>query len=143
MRTERAGGGLPRWGVNRGYWVRVGDAPFLDRRVLLICPWLAVLWTEIHGPDDGRDPHDHSRSFVSIIISGGYDENVYADPADLGRVRARSHRRWSAHLMPSRCAHSITGVRGRLRTLALAGRSRGTWAFWTADGKVDWREYED
>ena len=139
--TTRKDSGMPRWGVNRDYWVRVGDEPFLDRRVLVICPWFGVFLTDIHKPDaDERDPHDHSRWFASLILSGGYTELVYGDPANRN-VRARSHGRWSLHAMPMTKAHTITGVRGRLRTLVIAGKSRGTWSFWTAQGKVDWKAY--
>lgn len=140
-RTDRKDGGMPRWGVNRPYWVRVGDEPFLDRRVLFICPWAAVLLSDIHGPDTGRDPHDHSRPFISWVLSGGYAELVYDDPSGLS-ARARFHRRWSVHRMPVGKAHSITEVTGPLRTLVIAGRSRGTWSFWTRDGKVDWKLYD-
>jgi len=140
-RTDRKDGGMPRWGVNRAYWVRVGGEPFLDRRVLAICPWFAVLLSDIHGPDTARDPHDHSRSFVSWVLSGGYTELVYDDPAALGLPLRRTHRRWSFHVMPASRAHSITDVTKPLRTLVFAGRSRGTWSFWTAQGKVDWKAY--
>jgi len=132
---------MPRWGVNRDYWVRVGDEPFLDRKVLVICPWFGVFLTEIHKPDAGdRPPHDHSRSFVSLILSGGYSELVYSD--DVHGARARFHERRSVHLMPRRKAHVITEVRGKLRTLVFAGRSYGSWSFWTPEGKVDWKAYD-
>lgn len=141
--TQRKDSGLPLWGINRDYWVRIGDEPFLDRRVIVICPWFAVLLTEIYKPDsDQRDPHDHSRWFASWVISGGYTEDVYSDPADLaGSRRSRRHRRWSVHAMPASRAHTITAVDKILRTLVIAGRSRGTWAFWTPRGKVDWKAY--
>jgi hypothetical protein len=142
-RTERKNGGMPRWGVNRRYWVRVGDEPFLDRRVLVICPQFAVLLTDIYGPDAGRDPHDHSRAFTSLILSGSYAEDVYCDPGDLRKVTRRHHRRWSVHRMPAGRAHGITSVPGgTARTLVLAGRSRGTWSFWTPRGKVGWKAYD-
>lgn len=132
---------MPRRGVNRAYWVRVGAEPFLDRRVLVICPWFAVLLSDIHGPDTGRDPHDHSRPFVSWVLSGGYTELVHDDPAALSLPLRRTHRRWSFHVMPASRAHSITDVTKPLRTLVLAGRSRGTWSFWTPQGMVDWKSY--
>jgi hypothetical protein len=140
-KTDRKGNGLPLWGLNRDYWVRVGDEPFLDRKVLVICPWFGVFLTEIHKPDaNKRDPHDHSRGFVSLILSGGYTEEVFSDPAVLASYERR-HRRWSCHVMPMDKAHVITAVTGPLRTLVIAGRSRGTWAFWTTQGKVDWKAY--
>lgn len=138
VRTARRFGGMPRWGFNRDYWVQVGDDPFLDRRVLFICPWFGVFLTDILRPDADRDPHDHSRTFASFILSGSYAELVYTD---LKHVRARVHKRGSLHLMPLSKAHVITATIQPLRTLVVAGRSRGTWAFWTPQGKVDWKDY--
>lgn len=143
MKTKRKDGGLPRWGVNRDYWVRVGDLPFLDRKVIVITPWFGVFLTEIHQPDDLlRDPHDHSRWFASLILSGGYAERVHYDPDNVSESFVRAHRRGSLHVMPADRAHVITAVRSPLRTLVLAGKSRGTWSFWTASGKVDWKQYD-
>jgi hypothetical protein len=142
VKTERKDGGMLLWGVNRDYWVRVGDELFLDRKILVICPWFGVFLTEIRKPDAGdRPPHDHSRSFISLILSGGYMELVYSDPAVMS-VRARFHRRWSVHVMPRRKAHVITEISGRLRTLVVAGRSRGSGSFWTPQGKVDWKAHD-
>jgi hypothetical protein len=141
MRTTRKDGGLPLWGINRDYWVRVGDEPFLDRRVLVITPWFGIFLTDIYQPDaNQRDPHDHSRPFTSWVISGGYTEEVFSDPVILTSSQ-RQHRRWSLHQMPVSQAHVITAVTAPLRTLVFAGRSRGTWSFWTLQGKVDWKVY--
>lgn len=145
MKTERKNGEMPRWGVNYDYWVSVGDTPFLDRKVLVICPWFGVFLTDIHKPDTGRDPHDHSRPFISVILSGGYTEKVHDDPAKRNSFRAftwKQHARWSAHRMRTSEAHTITLVAKNTRTLVFAGRSRGTWSFWTPDGLVDWKEYD-
>lgn len=132
---------MPRWGVDRDYWVRVGDEPFLNRKVLVVCPWFGVFLTDIHKPDSDRDPHDHSRSFISLILKGSYFERVYADPSST-RIRLRHHGQWSLHFMPRSKAHQITATIQPLRTLVLAGPSRGTWFFWTRSGKVDWKDYE-
>lgn len=139
--TDRKSGGQPLWGISRDYWVNIGGEPFLRRKILVICPWFGIFLTRIYAPDDAkRDPHDHSRWFASLILSGGYAENVYDDPARLMPV-TRRHRRGSVHMMPVSRAHAITAVAGPLRTLVLAGPSRGTWAFWTPAGKVDWKDY--
>lgn len=140
-KTERQDGSMPAWAVWRDYWVRVGDGPFLDRKVLMICPWFGVFITRIHKPDISRHPHDHSRPFISLILTGGYSERVWDNPADLSSSTHRIHGSWSLHKMPVSKAHKIVAIKGTLRTLVVAGRSRGTWAFWTQDGKVDWKEY--
>jgi hypothetical protein len=142
MKTTRKNGGLPRWGINQEYWVSVGDEPFLDRKVLVICPWFGVFLTDIHKPDAGRDPHDHSRPFISLILSGGYVEIVHGNPGKLGELTRHFRTRWSCHKIRTSQAHNITIVDKNTRTLVLAGKSRGTWSFWTDDGKVDWKEYK-
>jgi hypothetical protein len=137
-RTERKNGGLSLWGINQDYWVRIGEEPFLNRKVLVICPWFGVFITRIYSPDTDRDPHDHSRPFLSLILSGGYTENVHSDQ---GMIK-KTHRRWSAHILRTSEAHRITAIREPLRTLVIAGKSRGTWSFWTPAGKIDWKEYD-
>jgi len=131
----------PRWGVWQRHWVEVGGEPFLDRRQVIQTPWCAVLLTRIYQID-GRDPHDHSRWFASWIISGRYQELVYDNPADLSDRQFRSHRRWSWYVLRTDQAHRIIGLRQPLWTLVVAGRHRGTWSFWTPDGKVDWKIYD-
>jgi hypothetical protein len=130
-----------RWGLMAPDRRRVDGQPFITRRQVIQTPLFSVLFSRIHGPDGRGDPHDHSRWFASLILSGGYTETVFTDPSDLSRTRARRHRAGSVHVMRAEHAHLITSVRGPLRTLVIAGRHRGTWSFWTAAGKVDWREY--
>lgn len=134
-------GRSPRWGLMARHRVTVGGKPFITRRQVVQTPLFSVLVSRIHGPDEGRDPHGHSRWFASLILTGGYGEIVFLDPADLPEVRIRRHRRWSVHVMRPGHAHLITSVRHPLRTVVIAGRHRGTWHFWTPAGRVDWREY--
>lgn len=131
----------PRWDLLGHYQVHVDGVLFIDRLRVIQCPWFAVLLTRIHGPDTARDPHDHSRGFVTFILSGSYSEHLIrtADGADLG---VREHPRWSLRHMPRTWAHSITTVRGHLRTLVLAGPHHGTFHFWTPTGPVDWHDYD-
>jgi hypothetical protein len=141
--TNRKNNGLPAWGINEDYWVRLGEEPFIDRKILVICPWFAIFVSDIHQPDQQRDPHDHSRGFISFILNGGYMENLYRNPGDLNEVETRCHKRWSVHVMNISKAHSIVKVTHPLRTLVFAGKTRGTWSFWTAAGKIDWKKYDN
>jgi hypothetical protein len=118
------------------YRVRKDGKLFISRFRWIQTPWFAIYTTRIHGADTDRDPHDHSRPFVSLILTGGYDERVVTG----SDAFTRSHGRGSVHLMPLRWAHQITSVRGPLRTLVICGPRAETWSFWTENGKVDWRD---
>jgi len=144
-----------RWDFLGRYQVRVGGDLFLDRLRVIQTPLFAVLLTRIYVPDEGRDPHNHSRPFATSILSGGYAERVWPRPESrCGPLRdtwasrvmhdgqAREHRRFSLMVLPQSWAHLITRVDGPLRTLVLAGRHhREPWSFWTEDGPVDWHRY--
>jgi hypothetical protein len=138
------------------YQVWLDGVLHIDRLRIVQCPWFAVLLTRIDAPDPGRDPHNHSRPFLSLILDGGYTERVFPHPEAIAREREGCsgwasailtqgiecrHRRWSVHTMPQQRAHRITTVMPGTLTLVLAGRHRGTWHFWTDAGPVDWKDY--
>lgn len=126
------------WDFMGRYQVRKDGVLFIDRLRVVQCPWFAVYLSRLLEPDEDRDPHDHSRSFASWVLRGGYRERVLSET---GQVSGRSHGRWSWHVMPRRRAHSITAVRPGTVTLLLAGKRAETWHFWTPRGRVDWRDY--
>ncbi len=140
-RTTATAPRTPRWAGIRHYQVSVGDDVFIDRWRLLTVPALTVLVTRIFGPDSGRDPHDHARSFISLAVSGGYTEKVW-DTRDMSRPPVtRHHRPWRPYLLRRSQAHTITQVSGKLRTIVLAGPHHGTFRFWTPEGPVDYKDY--
>jgi hypothetical protein len=130
----------PRWGFGGRHRVWVGGELHLIRRRLQ-CPLFALLATRIFAPDTGRAPHTHSRWFVTFIVSGGYWETVWDDPADLSACRERHHRRWSVMVLRRDQAHRITRTEGQLRTFIVAGPWRGDFAFWAEDGPVGREQY--
>lgn len=127
-----------------GFQVRKNNGPFLDRLRLFQTPWFSIFLHRIHQPDVDRDPHDHPWPFVSVILSGSYEERVWADK---NRVRNDVHsmaflrRRFSVHRMSRKRAHKITEVNGQLWTLVFTGPRSRNWGFWTPDGLVPWRDY--
>lgn len=130
-----------RWGLLTPHWSKINGKYFVRRLQIVQAPWFAVLLTKICKADTDRDPHNHSRSFISFILSGGYTEEVYSDPEDLSVKRVRVHRRFSCHVMRSAEAHSITEIQEPLRTLAFCGRMKDELSFWTPEGRVSWRLY--
>jgi hypothetical protein len=137
VRSQRS----PRWDLLGRYRVEVDSRLMLDRLRIVQCPWFALLLTRIREADKVRDPHNHSRPFLTLILQGSYTERVWADTRDMRRSRVRGHRRFSMMFMPQASAHQIIQTTGRPLTLVLAGRHHDTWSFWTAQGPVDWRGY--
>jgi len=100
----------------------------------------------IQAPDPGRSYHDHPFDFVSIVLRGGYVEEVYGDDGSGSPLDCYflERRRWLA--VASRRAetrHRITEVSpGGCWTLVLAGPRRRPWGFSTADGWVPYYDYD-
>jgi len=88
-------------------------------------------------------------SFGSLILRGGYTEQVWTSPSDRVAYGHRNadkefvRRRWSWHTMSMSHAHRIDSVQPRTRSLVFVGRRYRTWGFWTESGFIDWREYVD
>ena len=140
----------PRWAFLEGFQVVKGGQPYLDRLRVFQTPLFGLYLHRIHTPDVDRDPHTHPWWFVSLVLSGGYDELVWDHPEDIGSpaardairwARKRTRGRWSLRTVGRSQAHRITDVRGVLWTLVLTGPRRASWGFWTPMGFVDWRDY--
>lgn len=130
-----------RWAFLEGFQVVKNDRPFLDRLRVLQTPLCGFYLHRIHVPDQDRDPHDHPWWFASLVLSGGYTERVWDNPADLSCSRLRTRRRFSLRSLSRSQAHTITHVDRVLWTLVVTGRRQSSWRFWTADGPVDWKSY--
>lgn len=138
----RGGTPSPVWAFMESFDISKNGKPYLDRLRIIQTPWFSVLLHRIHTPDVDRDPHDHPWPFASLILSGGYRETVWDNPADLCVAHAATRRQGSWHVMPMTSAHKITHVNGALWTLVLTGPRRASWGFWTDAGKIDWKDYE-
>ena len=130
----------PRWDLLGRYKVWVGGRLLLSRLRVVQCPLFAVLLTRIHSRDTDRDPHNHSRSFITICLTGSYDECLH-DPGDLDHHQHRHHFQLIPYYVSHRQPHHISHLYGSVRTLVLAGRWHGPFWFFTRDGRVDYREY--
>jgi hypothetical protein len=134
--VTRSGGGMPRWAFLKPYHSDINGQRFLTRFIFFFTPYGGAHITRIHMADDQRKwPHDHSATFLSVRLAGGYEEDVYDQPGDLSSVRRRAHRWLSASRLRYTEAHSITSVRPFTVTLLLLGRRRNHSAYWTPDGK--------
>jgi len=106
---------------------------------------LYVHW--IFRPDHDRELHDHPWSFASLIVRGGYQEEIpkYSSDSDpFSRwSRLQSWNRWSVHRMKATDRHRIVSLnRTPTMTVCLVGRREREWGFWMADGLwMQWEEF--
>lgn len=130
-----------RWAFLEGMDIGADGDPYLDRLRIVQTPLFGIYLHHIHRPDRDRDPHDHPWSFISLVLAGGYTEQVWRDKLYPSSFRTRERRRWTVARMSRRAAHMITGINGPLWTLVLTGPRRGAWGFWHLGEFIPWREY--
>lgn len=132
-------------------------APFLHRWGLHLGP-VGIFLHSIPARDPGLDLHDHPWPFATLILWGGYTDEVEETRRAVERARtvadhpqlpctpgrARTFRRGSIHRGRTHEAHRITSVEPHTWTLVVRGRREGdqAWGFYTPDGWVDWRDYD-
>lgn len=133
----------PRW----AFWNRFiipcqNGENYLARLRLIDTPWFGIYLHDIYHEDDGRDPHNHPYSFVSIVLRGSYAEHVYRYPERMpyGHYERR-HKRFSIHHMDQHSAHRIVEAAPRLKTLILRGRRASGWGFFHHGTYIPWQEY--
>jgi hypothetical protein len=139
--VTRTKGGMRKWMFMEPYRSKIDGKPFLDRFVFFFTPWAGCHLTWIRQPDNQREwPHDHSATFLSVRLAGGYSEDVFTDPIDLTAREHRVHRWLSATRLRASEAHSITKIsRWGTVTLLFLGKRRQASNYWTPDGKVSLR----
>lgn len=134
--VTRKGTGMRRWMFFEPYWSDIGGQRFLTRFVVAFTPYFGFHVTRIHMADDQREhPHDHTRTFWSWKLFGGYDENVYSGPVTNPVMRHVRHRPFGVHRLRHSEAHSITRVSPRLVTVLFLGPHRHGSGYWTPTGK--------
>jgi len=110
---------------------------YLSRLHLLRNRWFGVYVHHIRLPDRERALHDHPWAFVSLILRGGYVEELPdghyrgAFPAaDTWHRRLVSRRPGSIHRMPADGLHRIrTLADAPCWTLIVRGRREREWGF--------------
>lgn len=115
--------------------------PLFTRFYLFQCPLFALYVHHFHRSDNDRHVHDHPWSFVTLLLSGGYWENLpkFAEQPDGPQVRVW-RRRGSILWRPAEWQHWVE-IERPVWTLVLRLRRRREWGFWTAKGWVDWQTY--
>lgn len=129
-----------RWAFFRWTFTPSG---YITRLFLAHTPWGGVMVHFINGPDPEPDPHNHPVTFLSLILRGGYIEKRVEFP--LPGIKAEWFRRvkWFNFVRAGKHIHSITHVWPVTITLAFYGPKRLTWSFFTPDGQIPWKTYNE
>jgi hypothetical protein len=130
-----------RWGINERFIIGKPGNSMLERWRLIQTPLFGLYVHFLFREDLDRDPHDHPWSFWSLVLRGGYHEELTPDPR-VGDRKIIGRRAGSVHHFPLRSAHRISSVLSGTVTLVLVGRRRRSWGFYTPEGWVDYRKYD-
>jgi hypothetical protein len=112
---------------------------YMKRWEIVVTPWFSILLHRFETPDPRPTLHDHPWSFVSLILRGGYNEQVgywYTDRM-AGPIRKR---RW-INVKRAGDFHAITNLlRVPTWTLMFTGWRRRKWGYLEPGGK--WTVYD-
>lgn len=128
----------PKWAIWSWYHIPDpvgGQFTYMSRLRILQTPWFGIYIHWIYLPDTDRYLHDHPWNFFSMILSGGYSEQI-----ESGKVIQR--RRFSFAFRKAERFHRIVKLnRIPTKTLCIVGRRRRDWGFDTDRGWERWDEY--
>jgi hypothetical protein len=130
----------------------IGDGAgqvFFRRYAILKTPIVSVYLHQFFRSDHDRCLHDHPWPFVSVILRGGYWEEVFRaayrdDLIAAGLVPGPVERHWRA---PGRFLFRSAATSHRIVlepstrpwSLVIVGRRVRDWGFWTLAGWEKWR----
>jgi hypothetical protein len=126
------------------------DENYMTRWRVVSVPWFGLYVHRLNKPDPRPTLHDHPWPFLSLVLRGGYTEDVGirppgCDDCPVSGRRARSWRRGSIHRMRRTDAHAITELRrSPTWTLLLVGRRHRhepSWGYWDEDGWTPFDEH--
>lgn len=121
-------------------------SPYLIRRSLTLPFGYRLKLHHILRSDHDRHLHDHPWGFVSIVLWGGYYEEIevpdpFMDDGVPWRVQVW-RRVGSIAVRRAKHKHRVILRRDRPAwTLILRGRRVREWGFWTECGWQQWRRY--
>jgi hypothetical protein len=112
---------------------------YLRRYFLWRSRWFNIYLHHIPRPDEDRDPHDHPWSFVSVLLRGGYDEEVFNTKREL--IKTNKRKAFAIGKRSGNVIHQITRVDPNTWTLVFTSSRWRKWGFITKDGWVYWKTY--
>lgn len=140
----------------RTYWdaaVKKSDVRGRFKRLIGACSGLGLLLTRYHiidnayfgiylhhlnQSDEERAMHDHPWTFISIILTRGYDEVTPSQDHDGEAMRF--YPRFSVLFRRAEHIHRLE-MEGPMWTLVLRGPERRVWGFWPVNPTTGRREW--
>ncbi|WP_448205458.1 hypothetical protein [Azospirillum sp. sgz302134] len=117
--------------------------PYLTRRELVRLGPYRLYLHHFHRADQDPEYHDHPWAFVTLIVKGGYVEEVLT----FAGVKRRTMRPGRIGFCPVGRAHRVAELLGggETWTIIATGPKRWEWAFWRPvhDGlqRIPWRDF--
>jgi hypothetical protein len=116
------------------------ENPLLVRYILFRVSAIGVYLHHLCRSDYDRALHDHPWPFISVLLSGGYDE-VHDQTID-GKVTVVPHRRGDVLVRPAEWRHRFVLPDGKKAwTLVIVGRRCRRWGFFLPTGWCWWRKH--
>lgn len=113
--------------------IEVGGGPYLERYHVASLFGRRVWLHHFVRDDQERNVHDHPWSAASIILCGGYVEEIGEIDGDRMALRERRLRAGQVNLIRATTRHRICSVRPGTWTLMLVGKRHGRgWWFYRA-----------
>ena len=106
------------------------------RWALIESRWASIYLHKICESDQDRHCHTHPWNFISLILSGGYFEEVPS-----GAFKLFSS--WTLNIKRAEDFHKITLVKKPTWTLVFAGKRRHEWGYWIDDDGFPFRGFID
>lgn len=92
--------------------------------------------------DRDRDLHDHPWHFVSIILDGGYSEEIELASGPCPLRETHRYRAGDVLFRHAEHRHRLELEEGsECLSLVFTSQNLRDWGFWTTGGFVPWREY--
>lgn len=120
--------------------IEVGGGPYLERYHVASLFGRRVWLHHFVRDDQERHVHDHPWSAVSVVLTGGYREELGEVAGDRMVMRERELRAGQVNVIKATTRHRIASVRPHTWTLMLVSKRHGRgWWFYQPrpDGTVD------
>lgn len=131
---------------HKGHLYHADNSLYMGRYSLFETKYLSARVHQIATGDNDQALHDHPWSFLSIVLSGGYVEELPLMPTpcwngNVETTRTIKRKEGSISFRPASCRHRITSVEPYTWTLFIYGKFKQDWGFYTKEGKIFWEYY--